>query len=101
LFATANRHSDRNGNTSSHGNYFGTASVCPNGAATITFTGTPNATVTYTVNGGLNQTIVLSAGGTATITGNYTATTVFTLVSIATSGTQAVANRKQEVQQLL
>jgi len=65
----------------------GTASVCPNGAATITFTGTPNATVTYTVNGGPNQTIVLSAGGTATITGNYTATTVFTLVSIATSGT--------------
>lgn len=65
----------------------GTASVCPNGAATITFTGTPNATVTYTVNGGPNQTIVLSAGGTATITGNYNATTVFTLVNIATSGT--------------
>ncbi len=63
------------------------ATVCPNGSATITFTGTPNATVTYTVNGGPNQTIVLDAAGTATITGNYTVTTVYTLVSISTTGT--------------
>ena len=60
--------------------------VCPNGSATVTFTGTANATVTYTVNGGANQTIVLNAGGTATITNNYAATTVFTLVSISSSG---------------
>ena len=63
------------------------ASVCPNGSATVTFTGTPNATVTYTVNGGSSQTIVLNASGTATITGNYSVTTVYTLTSVATSGT--------------
>ncbi|RZJ67416.1 MAG: gliding motility-associated C-terminal domain-containing protein [Flavobacterium sp.] len=65
------------------------ASVCPNGQATVTFTGTPNAIVTYTVNNGPNQTITLDASGTATITQNYTATTVYTLVSAMTSGTPA------------
>jgi mucin-2 len=66
----------------------GSASVCPNGSATITFTGTPNATVTYTVTGVPgNQTIVLNGSGTATITGNYTTATTFTLVSVATAGT--------------
>ena len=63
------------------------ATVCPNGSATVTFTGTPNATVTYTVNPGGTQTIVLNASGTATITNNYSVTTVYTLVSVATSGT--------------
>jgi hypothetical protein len=63
------------------------ASICPNGSATVTFTGTPNATVTYSVNGGSNQTIVLNASGTATITNTYSTTTVFTLVSATTSGT--------------
>jgi mucin-2 len=65
----------------------GSASVCPNGSATVTFTGTPNASVTYTVNGGPNQTIILNAAGTATIANTYSATTTFTLVSATSSGT--------------
>jgi mucin-2 len=63
------------------------ANICSGGSATVTFTGTPNATVTYTINGGGNQTIVLNAAGTATITNTYTATTIFNLVSIASTGT--------------
>jgi mucin-2 len=64
------------------------ASVCPNGSATVTFTGTPNGTVTYTVTGTPgNQTILLNGSGTATITTTYTATTTYTLVSVATGGT--------------
>ena len=62
-------------------------SICPNGSATVTFTGTPNATVTYTINSGSNQTILLNGTGTASITNTYAVTTVFTLVSVATSGT--------------
>jgi gliding motility-associated-like protein len=65
----------------------GTASVCPNGQAMIAFAGTPNATVTYTVNGGPNQTIVLNGSGTASITGNFTTETTYTLVSVSTTGT--------------
>ncbi|RYZ53405.1 MAG: hypothetical protein EOP49_07385, partial [Sphingobacteriales bacterium] len=65
--------------------------VCTNGSATVTFTGTPNATVTYIVNGGPNQTINLNASGSATITQNYSATTTYTLVSITTNGTPACA----------
>ena len=61
-------------------------SVCPNGSATVTFTGTPNAVVSYTINGGANQTITLNASGTATIVNTYATTTVFALVSAATSG---------------
>ncbi|HMK06087.1 MAG TPA: hypothetical protein VK476_01070, partial [Flavobacterium sp.] len=45
----------------------GSSNVCPNGFASVIFTGTPNATVTYTVNPGGTQTIVLNASGTATI----------------------------------
>ncbi|WP_366927245.1 gliding motility-associated C-terminal domain-containing protein [Flavobacterium sp.] len=60
--------------------------ICSGQQATVTFTGTPNATVTYTINGGPNLTIVLNAAGTASITGTYTATTVFTLVSISANG---------------
>ncbi|HEX8269551.1 MAG TPA: gliding motility-associated C-terminal domain-containing protein, partial [Flavobacterium sp.] len=67
----------------------GSANVCPGGAATITFTGTANAVVTYTVNGGANQTITLNSSGTATIPGNYNATTTFTLVNVAASGSTA------------
>jgi len=63
------------------------ATVCPNGSATVTFTGTPNATVTYTANPGGTQTIVLNASGTATITNSYTVTTTYTLVSVTTTGT--------------
>ncbi|SCY88921.1 gliding motility-associated C-terminal domain-containing protein [Flavobacterium caeni] len=63
------------------------ATVCPNGSATVTFTGTPNATVTYTANPGGTQTITLNASGTATLTNNYTVTTTYTLVSVATTGT--------------
>jgi mucin-2 len=64
----------------------GNVTVCPNGSATVTFTGTPNATVTYTVNGGANQTILLNASGTATVANTYTTTTIFSLVSVSTSG---------------
>ncbi len=67
----------------------GNVSICPNSAATITFTGTPNATITYTVNGGPNQTLTLNASGSAAITQNYTATTVFTLVEVSTAGNPA------------
>lgn len=67
------------------------ATVCPNGSATVTFTGTPNATVTYTANPGGTQTIVLNASGTATITANYAVTTTYSLISIATSGTPTCA----------
>ena len=64
----------------------GNVTVCPNGSATVTFTGTPNATVTYTVNGGANQTILLNASGTATVANTYTTTTIFSLVSVSTLG---------------
>ena len=64
------------------------SSVCQNGQATVTFTGTPNATVTYTVNGGSNQTIVLNAGGIATIITTYALTTSYALISIISSGAQ-------------
>ena len=64
------------------------ATVCPNGSATVTFTGTPNAQVNYTVNG-TPATITLNAAGVATITQNYTTTTVYTLAEIVTAGTPA------------
>lgn len=67
----------------------GTTNVCTNGSATVTFTGTPNAIVTYTVNSGPNQTINLNASGTASITNTFTATTIYTLVSVVTSGLPA------------
>lgn len=60
--------------------------ICPNSSATITFTGTPNATVTYSINGGNNQSIILNNLGIATITNTYSSTTVFSLISVATSG---------------
>ncbi|MFT3794218.1 gliding motility-associated C-terminal domain-containing protein [Flavobacterium sp.] len=63
--------------------------VCPNGTATVTFTGTPNATVTYSVNPGGTQNIVLDASGNASLTGTYAVTTVYTLISITSSGTPA------------
>jgi len=59
--------------------------ICSGQTANVTFTGTPNSVVTYTVNGGANQTITLNASGIATITQAYTATTVYTLVSVAVS----------------
>jgi len=65
----------------------GSSNVCPNGFATVTFTGTPNATITYTVSGGGTQTITLNAAGNASITTTYSATTTYTLVSAATAGT--------------
>lgn len=65
----------------------GDVSVCPGDSATVTFTGTPNATVSYTVNGGAVQTIVLDANGIATITGNYSVTTTYEVVSVSTTGT--------------
>lgn len=56
-------------------------SICPNGSATVTFTGTPNAIVTYKMNNEADLNIVLNTSGTATITNTYTTTTVFSLVS--------------------
>lgn len=65
----------------------GNQTVCYNSAATVSFNGTANAIVTYNVNAGPNQTIVLNAGGTASITNNYAADAVFTLVSVEAFGT--------------
>lgn len=65
----------------------GTATVCQGDSRTITFTGTPNAVVTYNINGGPSQTIPLNAAGTATITSNFSATTSYNLISVATAGT--------------
>lgn len=62
------------------------ATICPNDSATITFTGTPNAVVSYTVNSGSVLSVTLDANGNATITQNFTVTTIFNLVGIATSG---------------
>jgi gliding motility-associated-like protein len=64
----------------------GSTSVCPNGTATITFTGTANATVTYTINSGSNQTITLNGSGTATITTPaLLANATYTLVSVSST----------------
>ncbi len=61
-------------------------SICPNSAATISFTGTPNATITFTANG-VQQTILLNGTGTASLTQNFAVTTTFELVTAATLGT--------------
>ncbi len=61
--------------------------ICSGSSATINFSGTPNATITYNVNAGANQTITLNAAGTASITQNYTTTTTYALVSVASAGT--------------
>lgn len=61
--------------------------ICSGQTATVTFTGTPNATVSYTVNGGAVQTIVLNASGTAAISQAFTATTTYSLMSVASAGT--------------
>ncbi len=63
------------------------ATVCAGQPATITFNGTPNAVITYTANPGGTQTIALDASGTASVTNNFSVTTVFTLISISSSGT--------------
>ncbi len=63
--------------------------ICSGENATVTFTGTPNGTVTYIVNGGANQTINLDSSGVATITNNYVATTVFTLVDVTSTDPSA------------
>jgi gliding motility-associated-like protein len=65
----------------------GDTTICYNDAATVTFTGTPNSIVTYTVNAGPNRTIVLNASGVATITNNYAADAIFSLVSVEAFGT--------------
>lgn len=57
-------------------------SVCNDSAATITFSGTPNTTVLYTINNGSVISINLDASGSATLTGNYTQTTIISLVSV-------------------
>ncbi|MFN0031484.1 MAG: MopE-related protein [Flavobacteriales bacterium] len=61
----------------------GTDNICYNTGSFINFSGTAGATVTYTVNAGPNQNIVLNGGGTASLnSGNLTATTTYTLVSV-------------------
>jgi gliding motility-associated-like protein len=67
----------------------GNTSICTGGSATVVFTGTPNATVSYTVNNGPVQQIVLDGAGNASVTGNYSATTVFSLVSVTSNSTPA------------
>lgn len=58
-------------------------SVCSGTATTINFNGTPNATVTYTVDFGANQFLVLDSSGNDTLpTGNLTANTIYSLVSV-------------------
>ncbi len=65
----------------------GSSGICLGGNADIAFTGTPNATVIYTVNGGPDQSILLNASGNALFnTGALGATTVYSLVSVITSG---------------
>jgi gliding motility-associated-like protein len=64
----------------------GSTTVCSGGSANISFSGTPSATVTYQINGGTNQTIVLDATGNASLpSGNLSATTTFTMVSVQVS----------------
>ncbi|MFD2891402.1 T9SS type B sorting domain-containing protein [Flavobacterium chuncheonense] len=62
--------------------------ICENTSTTISFNGTPNAEVTYTVDGGSNQTITLDASGNASLTTPIlTTTSVYALVSVASTGT--------------
>ncbi|MBF6608913.1 MAG: gliding motility-associated C-terminal domain-containing protein [Flavobacterium sp.] len=55
-------------------------SICIGQTATTTFTGTPGAIVSYTING-TPATIILNSAGTATITNNYSVTTIIELQS--------------------
>lgn len=60
--------------------------VCPGSSATINFTGTPNATVAYLA-GSASQTVNLNAAGSASVTvPNVTASTVYTLSSVTSTG---------------
>lgn len=60
--------------------------VCSGSAATVNFSGTPNATITYSV-GSSNQSITLNAAGNASVTiANLTATTVYTLIDVTSTG---------------
>ncbi|PWA06228.1 Ig-like domain-containing protein [Flavobacterium psychrotolerans] len=66
----------------------GTITICSGSGANIDFVGTPNATVTYKINAGANQMIVLDASGKAQLaTGNLTAVTSYSLVSVLDSAT--------------
>lgn len=64
----------------------GTVAICNGTSTNIIFNGTPNAVVTYNINGGANQTAALNAAGTVTVaTANLTSTTMYNLVSVATT----------------
>ena len=66
------------------------APVCSGTTATVTFNGTPNAVITYTVDGGANQTVTLDTNGVATVTTPaLTVNSVYTLVSVTETGTNA------------
>lgn len=66
--------------------------ICAGGNATVVFTGTPNATVTYYIDNNPNQTLTIEPDGTTEISGNYTQTTVFTLVSVSSGSISCVNN---------
>ena len=62
----------------------GATTVCGGSSATISFSGTPNAVVRYTIDNGTEQLITLNTSGSAIVTTSpLTATTTYTLVSVA------------------
>jgi hypothetical protein len=70
---------------------FGTATICQGTSTLISFNGTPSGIVTYTINGGPNQVVTLDGSGDAIVnTGNLSANTTYTLVSIDAGTCSAV-----------
>ncbi|WP_163709900.1 HYR domain-containing protein, partial [Mangrovibacterium lignilyticum] len=68
----------------------GTDPICEGSVSAITFTATANTVVTYQVNGGTNQTISVDGSGTAILdTGPLSASTTYTLVSVAYASGEA------------
>ncbi len=71
----------------------GNATICSGDTSTITFTGTPGAVVTYTVDG-VSDTVTLNGTGSATVTTPaLTATSVYSLVSVADAGGSCSQNQ--------
>ncbi len=63
----------------------GDTTVCPTGAATITFTATPGSTIEYTIGSGAVQTQDIDTSGIFVITANYSTTTTFSLIGVYTN----------------
>jgi hypothetical protein len=75
----------------------GGTTICENGSALITFTGTPGATVYYNIDGGSAQSLVLDLLGEGTLpTGVLTTTTTYFLDSVS-DGTCTAALADNEV----